>query len=83
VAVFNEKFQNIEKSKASIVEVVSCLATVKATIQEIIKCTYQTKLNQHWENSSEGKDRDCDLCMSDVSVLCKPCVAYLDKWSTL
>jgi len=34
VAVFNEQFQNIEKTKASIVEVVSCSATAKTTIQE-------------------------------------------------
>jgi len=31
---FNEQIQNIEKSKASVVEVVSCFATVKARIQE-------------------------------------------------
>jgi len=34
VAVFSEKVQNIEKTKASIVEVVPCRATAKATIQE-------------------------------------------------
>jgi len=34
VVAFNEKVQNIEKSKPSIVEVVSCFATVKARIQE-------------------------------------------------
>ena len=34
VAVFNEQFRNIEKTKASIVEVVSCRATAMTTIQE-------------------------------------------------
>jgi len=34
VVAFNEQVQNIEMSKASIVEVVSCFATVKARIQE-------------------------------------------------
>jgi len=32
--VFNDQVHNIEKSKASIVEVVSCFATVKARIQK-------------------------------------------------
>jgi len=31
----------------------------------------------------EGKDRDCALLMSDVSVLCKSCVVHLTKWTTL
>jgi len=34
VVAFNEQVQNIGKSKASIVEVASCFATVKARIQE-------------------------------------------------
>ena len=34
VVAFIEQVQNIEKLKASVVEVVSCLATVKARIQE-------------------------------------------------
>jgi len=33
VVAFNEQVQNIEKSKASFVEVVPCFATVKARIQ--------------------------------------------------
>jgi len=33
VVAFNEQVKTIEKSKASIVEVVSCFATVKAKIQ--------------------------------------------------
>jgi len=33
VVTFNEQVQNIKKSKASFVEVVSCFATVKARIQ--------------------------------------------------
>ena len=31
---FIEQVQNIKKSKASVVEIVSCFATVKARIQE-------------------------------------------------
>jgi len=34
VVVFIEQVQNIEKSKASVVEVVSCFVAVKARIQE-------------------------------------------------
>jgi len=32
---------------------------------------------------SEGKDHDCDLLMSDVSVLYKSCVSHLAKCITL
>jgi len=32
---------------------------------------------------SEDKDHDCDLFMSDVSVLYKSCVSHLAKWATL
>jgi len=39
--------------------------------------------NQMYVSRKESKDRDCDLFMSDVSVLYKSCVAYLDKWTTL
>jgi len=34
VFAFNEQVQNIEKSKASFVEVASCFATVKARIKQ-------------------------------------------------
>jgi len=34
VVAFIKQVQNIEKSKASVVEVVSCFATVKERIQE-------------------------------------------------
>jgi len=34
VVAFIEQVPNIEKSKASVVEVISCFATVKARIQE-------------------------------------------------
>jgi len=34
VAVFNEQVRNIEKSKVSIVEVVSCHVTANPTIQD-------------------------------------------------
>jgi len=33
MVAFNEQVQNIEKSKASFVDVVTCFATVKARIQ--------------------------------------------------
>ena len=47
VFAFVKHVQNIEKSKALVVEVVLCFATVKARIQErqTIRCTYQAKLN--------------------------------------
>jgi len=32
---------------------------------------------------SGGKDHDCDLFTSDVSVFYKSCVAHLAKWTTL
>jgi len=49
MVAFNEQVQNVEKPKASVVEVLSCFATVKAIKGSIetIRCTYQTKLNQH------------------------------------
>ena len=31
----------------------------------------------------EGQDHECDLFISDVSVLYQSCVEYLDKWTTL
>ena len=37
VAVSNEQVQDIEKTKASVVEVVSCCATAKAAVQERIR----------------------------------------------
>jgi len=84
VAVFNEQFQNIEKTKAQIVEVVSCRATAKTTIQER-ESDVRMKLSDSTLQKfrEESKDRDCDLLMSDVSVLYKSCVAYLENWFTL
>ena len=32
---------------------------------------------------SEGKDNDCDSFVSDASVLYKPCVSHLAKWTPL
>jgi len=48
VVAFIEQVQNIEKSKVSFVEVVSCFATVKARIQkrQPEAGTYQAKFNQ-------------------------------------
>jgi len=48
----------------------------------------QTYVSSHVKSAlkkfrEESKDRDCDILMSDVSVLYKSCVAYLDKWTTL
>jgi len=34
LVAFDEQVQNIEKSKASFIELVSCFATVKARIQQ-------------------------------------------------
>ena len=47
IAVFNEKVKNIERSKASISQVRSCLDAVKSTIKRAKStCSYQRKLNQ-------------------------------------
>jgi len=85
VVAFIEQVQNIEKSKASLVEVVSCFATVKARIQErqadVQYISSQVKLARR--KFSEGKDHDCDSFMSDVSVLYKSCISHLAKWTTL
>jgi len=88
VVAFIEQVQNTEKSTASVVEVASCFATVKARTQERQSdvSTYQAKLNQvksALRKFSEGKDHDCDSFMSDVPVLHKSCVSHLAKLTTL
>ena len=85
VAVFNEQVQNIERSKASVIEVRSCLDVVKSTIKErqkqmFISTQVKSKLGKLRE---EGQDHECDLFISDVAVLYQSCVEYLDKWTTL
>ena len=85
VAVFNEQVQNIERSKASVIEVRSCLDVVKSTIKErqkqmFISTQVKSKLDKLRE---EGQNHECDLFISDVSVLYQSCVEYLDKWTTL
>ena len=85
VAVFDEQVQNIERSKASVIEVRSCLDVVKSTIKErqkqmFISTQVKSKLGKLRE---EGQDHECDLFISDVSVLYQSCVEYLDKWTTL
>jgi len=85
VVAFIEQAQSIEKSKASIVEVVSCFATVKARIQEresdVLYTSSQGK--SALRKLSKGKDHDCDSFMSEVSVLYKFCTSHLAKWTTL
>ena len=70
VVAFIEQVQNIEKSKASLVEVVSCFATVKARIQErqadVQYISSQVKLALR--KFSESKDHDCDSFMSEFRV---------------
>jgi len=63
VAAFIEQVQNIEKSKASLLEVVSCFATAKARIKTYISSQVKSALRKF----SEGKDHNCDSFMSDVS----------------
>jgi len=79
VVAFIEQVQNIEKSKASVVEVVSCFATVKARIQERQSDVgyISRQIKSALRKVSEGKDYDFDLLMSDVSVLHKSCVSHL------
>ena len=57
VVAFIEQVQIIEKSTASVFEVVSYFATVKARIQERQShvSRYQAKLNQHLENSAKAR----------------------------
>ena len=67
-AVFNEQVQNIERSKASIGEVRSCLNAVKSTIKErkkhmLLSRQIKSKLNQLRE---EGQDHACDSFLWDA-----------------
>ena len=83
-AVFNEQVQNIERSKASIGEVKSCLNAVKSTIKErkkhmLLSRQIKSKLNQ----LREGQDHACDSFLWDVFVPYKSCLEYLDKWTSL
>ena len=85
VAVFNEQVQNIEQSKASINEVRSSRNAVKSTVEKrskqmFISTQIKSKLSERRE---EGKAHECDLFESDVSVLYKSCVEYLEKWTAL
>ena len=85
VAVFNEQVQNIEQSKASINEVKYSLNAVKSTVEKrskqmFISTQIKSKLSELRE---KGKAHECDLFESDVSVLYKSCVEYLEKWTAL
>ena len=80
IDVLNEQVQNIERSKASIGVVRSCLVAVKSTIKErkkhmFISAQIKSKLNKFRE---KGQDHACKFFIRDVSVLCKSCVEYLD-----
>jgi len=80
VVAFDEQVQNTEKSKASIVEVVSCFAIGKARIQvrrSDIHISSRAKSAQR--KLRESKDHDSDLFISGVSELYKSCVAHLAK----
>jgi len=85
VLVFNEQVQNIENSKASIFQVVSCFAPVKAGIlvRQSGSLYIPSQVKSALRKLREGKDHDCDLFMSYVSVLYKTSVAHLAKWTTL
>jgi len=83
VVAFNEQNQHIEKSKASVVKVVSCFATVKARIQ-VRKSDTHTKPSQiSTKKIQRRQDRDCYLFRSDVSVLYMSAVAHLAKQTPL
>ena len=84
VAVFHKHVQNTEQSKVSLVKVVANLNFVKTIILErkrqmFVSVQVKSKLAELRE---EGKERECDLFMSDVSSLYDSCVAYLDEWTT-
>ena len=85
MVAFIEQDQNTEKSKALIVEAVSCFATVKARIQERQSdvAYISSQVKSALRKFSEGRDHDCDSFMSDVSVLYKSCVSHLARWTTL
>ena len=85
IAVFNEQVENIQRSKAPIGEVRSCLDAVQSTIIErkkhmFISTQVKSKLNKLRE---EGQDHASDSFIGDVSVLYKSFVEYLDKWTSL
>jgi len=70
LVVFIEQVQIIEKSKASIVEIVSCFATVKARIQKRRPDVHMSsQVKSALRKFSEGKDHGCDSFMSGTSVL--------------
>ena len=84
VAVFYKHVQNIEQSKLPLVEVVANLNSVKTIILErkrqmFVSVQVKSKLAELRE---EGKERESDLFMSDVSSLYDFCVAYVDEWTT-
>ena len=84
VAVFHKHVQNTEQSEVSHVEVVAYLNSVKTIIlkrkrQMFVSVQVKSKLAELRE---EGKEQECDLYMSDVSLLYDSCVAYLNKWTT-
>jgi len=83
VVAFIEQVQNIEKSKASIVEVVSCFFTVKARFKRGNQMYISSQVKSALRKFSEGKDHDCDSFMSDVPVLYKSCVSHLAIWTNL
>jgi len=74
VVAFIEQIQNTEKSKASVVEVVLCFATVKARLKRDNQMNISSQVKSALGNFSEGKDHDCDSFMSDESVLYKSCI---------
>jgi len=83
----NEQVQNIEKSKASIVVVVSCFATAQARIQvrqSEIYISSQVKLALKKTQRRQGSWLWFIhvRCICIVQVLCS-CVTHLAKWTTL
>jgi len=68
VIAFIEQVHNTENSKASIVEVVSRFAIVKQRFKRVNQMYISSRVKLALWKFSEGKDRDCDSFVSDVSV---------------
>jgi len=59
-AVFYEQVKNIENSKASILEVISGMATVKSTTQDRKSDIHIKRSKIYSKKLEEAKDRECD-----------------------
>jgi hypothetical protein len=83
VCVFYDHVLEMEQSKASIVEIVDCLNSVKAIIkgrekEKFLSLKTKSMLRKLKE---DGKDQECDLFMTDVLLMYSSCSTYLEQWT--